>query len=102
MVNKGCENYKVGDMVKIRQDLKPLNLYGSRGYKWIYEHEMHHAAEQANFTGEIIEIYHGLLGNKKGYRLNFLPDRPYFNDAMIEGYAEEPFNSADVLAFLDL
>lgn len=36
------------------------------------------------------------------HRLNFIPDRPYFNDAMIEGYAEEPFNSADVLAFLDL
>lgn len=101
MVNKGCENYKVGDRIKIRQDLKPLGVYGYREYMWIYEREMQHAAEQANFTGEIIGIYHGMLG-KDGYRLNIIPDRPYFNDAMIEGYAEEPFNSADVLAFLDL
>lgn len=101
MVNKGCENYKVGDRIKIRRDLTPLNVYGYREYKWIYEREMHHAAEQANFTGEIIGIYLGMSG-KEGYILDFLPDKPYFNDAMIESYAEEPFNSADVLAFLDL
>ena len=101
MVNKGCKNYKVGDRIKIRRDLTPVNLYGDKEYTWIYEHEMHHAAEQANFTGEIIGIHHGMLG-KEGYILDFLPERPYFNDAMIEGFAEEPFNSADVLAFLDL
>ena len=99
-MNKGCNKYKVGDIVRIRQDLIIANYYGDNGCKWIYESEMHRAAQGANFIGEIIEIYNSL--GIEGYRFNFLPNRPYFNDAMIEGYAEEPFNSADVLAFLDL
>lgn len=101
MVNKGCNNYNVGDMVKIRQDLIPPNSYGDPGYTWIYEREMHQAAQDVDFTGKIIEIYHDDIIGRDGYRLSFLPNRPYFNDAMINGYAEG-FNSADVLAFLEL
>lgn len=100
MVNRGCNNYKVGDRVKIRQDLIPSHSYGEGEYTWIYEYGMYSAAKDANFIGEIIEIYDGEFG-KKGYRLGFIFSRPYFNDAMIEGYAEV-FNSADVLGFLDL
>ena len=100
-MNKGCNNYKVGDRVKIRQDLISPNLYGDKGYTWVYEHEMHLAAQSANFIGEIIGIYNDDIFSIEGYRLDFIPDRPYFNDAMIEGYAEA-FNSADVLEFLDL
>lgn len=100
-MNKGCNNYKVGDRVKIRQDLIPPNSYGDKECTWIYEREMHRAAQDANFIGEIIGIYEDDIFGKEGYRLDFLSDRPYFNDAMIEGYAEV-FNGADVLEFLDL
>lgn len=99
-MNRGCDNYKVGDIVKIRRDLKCGHEYGDGNDRWTYEQNMYWAVESANFVGKIISI-HRFFNGSEGYRLDCVPGRPFFNDAMIEGYAEE-FNSADVLAFLGL
>lgn len=96
--------YKVGDRVKIREDLvidRDYHHGRDIGYSWVYAREMHHPVVNNGYVGTIIDIIeHPAYGY--GYRLNIVPDQPYFNDAMIEGYAEEvELNTEDILQFLE-
>lgn len=94
--------YKVGDKVKIKEDL----IVGKEYYHgadpsecWEYTEEMYLPVVNNGYIGTIIGII-DVYGY--GYRLDIVPDEPYFNDAMIEGYAEEiRLNMKDILQFLE-
>ena len=96
--------YSIGDRVKIRENLVVGKIYyHGRGSaeSWVYTREMHRPVVNNGYVGTIIGIIES-CGYGYGYRLNIAPNQPYFNDAMIEGYAKEvELNTEDILRFLE-
>lgn len=94
--------YKVGDRVKIREDLvidKDYHHGEEPDEYWNYTDEMHQPVVNNGYVGTIIGIIDEC---GYGYRLDIVPFEPYFNDAMIEGYANEvEINTKDILQFLE-
>ena len=94
--------YRIGDRVKIRKDLVIGKEYWcdtDSDAAWYYTEEMDLPVVNNGYVGTIIDI---INVNDYGYRLDIVPDEPYFNDAMIEGYAEEvELNTKDILQFLE-
>lgn len=96
--------YRIGDRVKIRKDLVVGKLYyhgRDLAESWVYTRDMHRPVVNNGYVGTIIGIIES-CGYGYGYRLNIAPNQPYFNDAMIEGYAKEVgLNTEDILRFLE-
>ena len=96
--------YRIGDRVKIRENLVVGKLYyHGRDYawSWVYTMEMHRLVVNNGYVGTIIDFIES-CDYGYGYRLNIAPNQPYFNDAMLEGYAEEvELNPEDILQFLE-
>lgn len=96
--------YRIGDRVKIRKNLVVGKIYcHGKGLaeSWVYTREMHQPVVNNGYVGTIIDIIES-CGYGYGYRLNIVPDQPFFNDVMIEGYAEEvELNTEDILRFLE-
>lgn len=79
--------YKVGDRVKIREDLTVgANYADDYGDTWVCESRMRNAVIMNNYIATIIEARSRDEWTREGYKLDIC-DRPYFNDGMIEGYA---------------
>lgn len=79
--------YKVGDVVKIREDLTIGVKYADDyGETWVCEAGMRNAVVMNNYIATIVEARSKGMWTREGYRFDIC-DRPYFNDGMIEGYA---------------
>lgn len=92
--------YSIGDRVKIREDLQEGYRYPTEGGRYIYEIEMHSAAKEHNYEATILDIMTQNRSGRVGYKLDILPERPYYCDAMIEKMLYKTYDCQSILQFL--
>lgn len=82
----GAENYKVGDMVRVRKNLKPGRVYGGCGF-------IKSMQDSLNELATIKEIGIGYNGNY--YKLDISPW--CWTDEMLESCIQPAENNTDVV-----
>ena len=75
--------YSIGDRVKIREDLREGHGYPTEGGTYMCEPEMYIAAKEHNYQATIIDIVFQYYSERVGYKLDILPEKPYYCDAKL-------------------